>query len=112
MITGVITNENLGKIKILSSFANFIKIKTNYPTQLLIFSNSDNLQNLIEQNKSSFRSWQKIINFKIKPDLIYLPEVITQILLKEKFTENSSYIIAPSDSIFQEVIPFLSTAQN
>ncbi|MFN3995894.1 MAG: hypothetical protein ACK4GR_05115, partial [bacterium] len=93
MITGVITDENLGKIKILSSLANFIKIKTNYPTQLLIFSNSDNIQSLIEQNKSSFQSWQRIINFKIKSNLIYLPEVITQTLLKEKFTENSSYII-------------------
>ncbi len=125
MILGLVTLENNQKeLKTISSFVQKLKEEINKEAELWVFNfeffnNFENFDNYIEQNKNLLSSFDKIINFKVLFEAgegaaatdVYIPEIIENILLKEKINE-FEYIVSVGDIIFSEVIPFVGARFN
>lgn len=124
MILGLVTLENNQKeLKNISSFVQKVKEKTNKEAELWVFNfefftNFENFDNYIEQNKNLLSPFDKIVNFKVLCDKeeasttnVYIPEIIENVLLEEKINQ-FEYVVSIGDLIFSEVIPFVGAKFN
>lgn len=118
MIIGFLTiNDSINKIKTLSSFNNKLKNLIESNSLLVIFNFSFyqyDFSQYIQENLSLLNHWDKIINCKIitEKENVYIPYIIQKIIL-EKLSEKINlaqfqYFISNSDTVFSEVIPFIS----